>query len=103
MPCTLLFLGGSDQATNARCGVRRTPLRHLDPVVLGVGTRLLVFSPLPAGARRVRVDGADGSIRVEPARVATGFPGRFFVVDLPTDSPPTQVQAFADGGRAVVT
>ena len=102
-PCLSLVIVGPNREDAGRCGIRRTPLRHLDPVTVPVGSRLVVFSPLPSRARRVRVDTADGAIRLEPARAAAGFPDRFFVLDLDLENPPVAVRAFADGGRAVVT
>lgn len=101
--CVSLVLVGVERPPAGRCGVMRNQLRHLVPVVVTVSTRLLVFSPLPAEARRVRLDSGDGTIVVEPARSAPGFPGRFFVVDRDLDDPPFEVRAFGDGGRAVVT
>lgn len=102
-PCTVLVLVGIDRPPVGRCGVRRTPLRHVDPVTLTVGGRQLVFSPLTTAARRVRVDTVDGTIRMEPARTAAGFPARFFVVDLDPGNGPQTVRVFAERGRAVVT
>ncbi len=101
-PCVSLFVEGLDRPVSARCGIQRTPLRHLDPVTVTVASRLLVFSALEAQARRVRLDQPNGSIRMEPARSAPGFPSRFFLVDLDPDDPPLAVRAFGDGGRAVV-
>ena len=102
-PCLSLVIVRANREEAGRCGVRRTPLRHLDPVTVPVGPRLVVFSPLSDRARRVRVDTADGAIRIEPARAAAGFPARFFVVDLDLENPPMAVRVFAEGGRAVVT
>jgi len=102
-PCISLLFAGAAQSTPERCGIRRTSLRHLEPITARVGDRLLVFSPLAGGARRVRLDAADGSIRLEPARQEPGFPGRFFVADLDPGLAPVVVRAFAGGGRAVVT
>jgi len=100
-PCASLLLVGSDGPAADRCGIRSTPLRHLDPVNVSAGGRVLVFSPLPDGARRVRLDAPDGSIRLEPARTAPGFPARFFVVDLDPKESPKEVRAFAQDGRMV--
>jgi hypothetical protein len=102
-PCVSLTLDGSPGPAVDWCGIRRTDLRHIEPAVAPVGDRLLVFSSLPARARRVRFDGSDGSIRIEPARTAPGFPARFFVIDVDPAQPPAAVRAFAEGGRAVVT
>lgn len=101
-PCVSLLLLGQDRPRAGRCGVRRTALRHLDPVTATVEGRVLAFSPLPTSARRVRLDGADGSIRILPARRAAGFPARFFVADLTPGSEPTAVRVFAEHGRAVI-
>jgi len=101
--CTSLVLAGLPEPAVDRCGLRRTPLRHLDAPAIAVGGRLLVFSALPAKARRVRIDGGDGSLHVQPAAVADGFPGLFFVVDLDPVTDPVTVRVFADGGRAIVT
>ena len=101
--CVSLVLVGLDQPPVGRCGIERTSLRHLEPVTTTVGGRLLVFSALPERARRVRLDGSDTSIQVEPARQAPGFPGRFLLVDLDLRRPPVTVRVFGDGGRAVVT
>lgn len=101
--CVSLVLVGVERPPAGRCGVTRTELRHLVPVIVTVSTRLLVFSPLPAKARRVRLDSGDGTIVVEPARSAPGFPGRFFILDRDLDDPPVTVRVFGEGGRAVVT
>lgn len=101
-PCLSLELVGLDRPPVRGCSVRRTPLRHLSPVTVPAGGRVLVFSAVEASARRVRLDGADGSIRIEPARQAPGFPARFFVVEVAAGEDPLTVRAFADGGRAVV-
>lgn len=101
--CASLILVGVDRPPVGRCGVRRTELRHLDPIAVTVGTRLLVFSPLPSKARRVRLDSGDGTIRVEPARTAPAYPARFFVVDRDPDDAPMHVRVFGEGGRAVVS
>jgi hypothetical protein len=100
-PCATLVLVGLGRPPVERCGMRRTKLRHLEPVSVTVGGRLLVFAPVPARARRVRLDLADGAIRIEPARTATGFPARFFVVEL--QRPAETVRVFAEGGRAIVS
>jgi hypothetical protein len=102
-PCTSLVLVGVDRPPIDRCGVRRTTLRHLDPAAVNVGDRRLVFSALPPAARRVRIDTVDGTIRMEPARTAPGFPGRFFVLDLDQRDGLVAVRVFAERGRAVVT
>jgi hypothetical protein len=102
-PCTFLVLVGVDRPPIDRCGVRRTPLRHLDPAAVNVGQRRLVFSPLPGAARRVRIDTVDETIRMEPARTAPGFPGRFFVVELGLQDGLVAVRVFAERGRAIVT
>jgi hypothetical protein len=102
-PCASLVLAGLDKPPIGRCGVERTELRHVDPVAVTVGDRLLVFSPLPAKARRVRFDSGDGTILVEPAGTAPGYPARFFIVDRDPSDPPLNVRAFGEGGRAVVT
>ncbi len=102
-PCAFLVLVGGDRPPVGRCGVSRTPLRHVDPVSVPVGGRQLVFSPLTIDARRVRVDTVDGTIRIEPARTAAGFPARFFVADLDPGNGPATVRVFAERGRAVVT
>jgi len=101
--CVSLVLPSIDRPPAGRCGIRRTPLRHLDPVTVMVGSRRVVFSPLPRPTQRVRIDGGDGAIRIEPARSAAGFPARFFVVDLDRNDNPMAVRAFGRGGRAVVT
>lgn len=85
-----------------RCGVVRTSLRTIEPATVTVGGRLLVFSPVEARARRVRLDHAGGAIRIVPARSAPGFPARFFLADLDPEDDPSAVRAFAEGGRAVV-
>ena len=102
-PCVALVAQDADRPMAERCGIWRTPQRHLNPVVAGLGDRILVFSALAADARRVRLDGNDGSIRVETAQSAAGFADRFFVVDLAVDNRPVAVRVFGDGGRAVVT
>ena len=101
--CVSLVLVGVERPPAGRCGVTRNQLRHLVPVVVTVSTRLLVFSPLPGTARRVRLDSGDGTIRVEPAGSAPGFPARFFLAERDPDDRPIDVRAFGDGGRAVVT
>ena len=101
--CTSLALAGSEEPADSRCGLRRTPLRHLDAPVIFVEDRLLVFSALPQQARRVRLDGADGSLHVEEGRDAAGFPGRFFVAEIDGSAYPVTVRVFGDGGRAIVT
>jgi hypothetical protein len=101
--CVSLSLDGVDRPPAGRCGVRRTPLRHLDPVSITVGGRVLAFSAVPSRSVRVRLDTASGAIRIEPARLAAGFPARFFLVDLDPREAPVTVRVFADGGRAVVT
>ncbi len=103
LPCVTLIHVGLDRPPFGGCGIQRTPLRHLEPVTVTIGSRLLVFSPLPERARRVRLDGADTSILVEPARQAPGFPGRFLLADLDRGQEPQTVRVFGDGGRAVVT
>lgn len=100
--CSTLVLVGVDQTASERCGFPRTTDRLLSPVAVSLGGRLVVFSALPGRARRVRLDGADGSLDVEPARLAPGFPGRFFVADLDPAAGPVTVRLFADGGRSVV-
>lgn len=100
--CTSLVVGDGDEPTDSRCGLRRTPLRHLDAPSIAVDGRLLVVSALPERARRVRIDGADGSLLVEEARDAPGFPGRFFVADLDQAAEPVTVRIFAGGGRPVI-
>lgn len=101
-PCVSLVVAGEGEATTDRCGIRRTDLRHLVPLTSVVGGRLLVFSALEARARRVRLDHPDGTIRIEPAHSAAGFPARFFLVELDPADQPLTVRAFGDGGRAVV-
>ena len=100
-PCVELVLPGVAEAPTGGCGTRRTTLRHLQPHRAIVGGRLLVFSPVAARARRVRLDSGAGSIPILPARVATGFPVRFFLADLDPGHDPLYVRVFADGGRAV--
>ncbi|MEO5680116.1 MAG: hypothetical protein ABIS47_10650 [Acidimicrobiales bacterium] len=100
--CSSLVLVGVDEPPAGRCGLPRTSQRLLDPVTAAFAGRLVVFSALPARARRVRLDGADASLDVEPARAAPGFPGRFFVADLDPATAPVTVRLFAEGGRAVV-
>lgn len=102
-PCASLFLVGADKPAASRCGIERDDVRHLKPVLAIFASRLFVFSAVPARARRVRVDGPDGSIRIEPAREAAGFPARFFVIDVDPADRPSDVLVFGDGGRAVVT
>jgi len=82
-------------------GTRHKPAQAVDVGIVDAGGRVLVFSPLPAGARRVRLDATDGSIRIEPARTAPGFPARFFVIDLDPAERPQDVRAFTQGGRMV--
>ena len=101
--CTALVLEGIPDPIAPRCGLRRTALRHLEPAVVEVEGRLLVFSALPERARRVRADLVDGSLRVTPAQAAPGFPGRYFVLELDPDERPFAVRVFGDGGRAIVT
>ena len=101
--CTSLVLADAEEPADSRCGLRRTPLRHLDAPAIFVEDRLLVFSALPQQARRVRIDGADGSLHVEEGRDAAGFPGRFFVADVDASAYPVTIRVFGDGGRAIVT
>jgi hypothetical protein len=102
-PCVSLVLPGVDRPPEDRCGVMRNGLRQLEPDTVTVDGRLLVFSPLTGRARRVRLDELDGTIMVEPARQASGFPARFFLVDLEPAHKPLAVRVFGEGGRAVVT
>lgn len=102
-PCLFLLVPGTDQPVDSHCGIRAADLRHLSPNLAVVGGRLLAFSAVAARARRVRLDGADGSITIVPARPARGFPARFFVADLDPGHPPLVVRVFAGGGRAVPT
>ena len=101
--CTALVLVGLERPADSRCGLRRTVLRHLDAAAIAVGGRLLVLSAFPSRARRVRIDGGDGSLHVQAAEAAPGFPGRYFVVDLDQATIPVEVRVFGDGGRAIVT
>lgn len=101
-PCVSLALAGQDRPAAQGCGIRRTEQRHLDPIVASVGERVLVFSPLPARARRVRFDSADGTIRMLPADRAAGFPARFFLTDMAPGDEPSAVRVFADHGRSVI-
>lgn len=100
--CAELWTASLPTPVTGRCGLERTPLRHLDPVTVTVGGRLVLFSALPSAARRVRIDGADGSLHIEPARTAAGFPGRWFLISFDPAVEPVTVRIFADGGRAVV-
>lgn len=100
--CVSLVLAGQDRPAADRCGMRRTTERRLDPAIAAVDERLLVFSPVASRARRVRLDGADGSIRILPARRAPGFPARFFVADVEPRSQPIAVRVFAEHGRSII-
>lgn len=101
-PCVTLVVEGREVPAVERCGIRRTAPRTLEPAGVTVGGRLLVFSPLVARARRVRLDHADGALRIVPARSTPGFPARFFLADLDPADDPVAVAVFAQGGRAVV-
>ena len=100
--CAALRVDSLIEPVAARCGLVRTVLRHLEPVTADVGDKVVLFSPLPSAARRVRIDGADGSLHIVPARIAPGFPGRFFSAVLDPAMTPATVRIFADGGRAVI-
>lgn len=100
--CAALRVDSLTEPVAARCGLVRTALRHLEPVTTGVGDKVVLFSALPSAARRVRIDGGDGSVQVVSARSAPGFPGRFFVAVLDSATTPQTVRIFADGGRAVI-
>lgn len=93
--------GGLDAPVAERCGLVRNALRHLEPVSLVFNGRLVLFSALPSTAQRVRIDGASGSLHIQPARQAPGYPGRFFIVDLDPTEAPVTVRIFGRGGRAI--
>ena len=59
--------------------------------------------PGRAGSGAPHLDSGDGSLHVQPAAAAPGFPGRSFVVDLDQATIPVEVRVFGDGGRAIVT
>ncbi len=100
--CATLRVDSLTEPVAARCGLVRTELRHLEPVTVALGGEVVLFSALPSAARRVRIDGADGSLHIVPADTAPGFPGRFFSAVLDPATSPQTVRIFADGGRAVV-
>ncbi len=100
--CATLRIDSLTEPVAARCGLVRTELRHLEPVTAGIGDKVVLFSPLPSAARRVRIDGADGSLHIVVAGTAPGFPGRFFSAVLDPAITPATVRIFADGGRAVI-
>jgi hypothetical protein len=100
--CAALRIDSLTEPIAARCGVVRTELRHLEPVTAGIGDEVVLFSALPSAARRVRIDGADGSLHIVPASTAPGFPGRFFSAVLDPATSPQTVRIFADRGRAVI-
>lgn len=100
--CAALRVDSLTEPVAARCGLVRTEMRHLEPVTAGVGGKVVLFSALPSAARRVRIDGGDGSLQVFPARTAPGFPGRFFVAVLDSATTQQTVRIFAEGGRAVI-
>jgi len=100
--CAALRIDSLTEPIAARCGVVRTELRHLEPSTAGLGNEVVLFSALPSAARRVRIDGADGSLHIVPAGTAPGFPGRFFSAVLDTATTPQTVRIFDDGGRAVI-
>jgi len=99
--CTALLAEGTTDPITRRCGLERTALRHLQPSLVALGGRIVLFSALPAQSRRVRIDGGEGLVRIEPARQAPDFPGRFFLTDLDPAVGPVTVRIFGDGGRAI--
>lgn len=101
-PCVSLVLDGGERPAPERCGIRRTQMRHLDPVFVPVGDRVLAYSPLVEKARRVRLDGVDRTIKVVPARQAPGFPARFFLTELGRGGELTTVRVFAKRGRSLI-
>jgi len=100
--CTALLAEGTTDPITGRCGLERTALRHLQPSLVALRGRVVLFSALPAAARRVRIDGGDGLLCVEPARQAPDFPGRFFLTDLDPAVGPVTVRIFGEGGRAIL-
>jgi len=99
--CTALLAEGTTDPITGRCGLERTALRHLQPSLVALGGRIVLFSALPAAARRVRIDGGDGLLRVEAAQQVPGFPGRFFLTDLDPAVGPVTIRIFGEGGRAI--
>jgi len=99
--CTALLAEGTTDPITGRCGLERTALRHLQPSLVALGGRIVLFSALPAAARRVRIDGGDGLLLVETARQAPDFPGRFFLTDLDPAVGPVTIRIFGEGGRAI--
>jgi len=95
-------LRGADGVLGERCGEERTALRTWEVSTFSAGSRVVVFAPLPPRARRVRLDGLDGSLMVVEAQTAPGFPGRFLLAEVDAAATPKEVRVFAAHGRAVV-
>jgi hypothetical protein len=96
--CAALVVEGQT-APLQRCGHPLRKDRRWDVGDVVVGQVQVVYAPMPPAAVRVRLDTSDGFLREVEARSAPGFPGRFFVLELPPDLAIRDVRAFAAGGR----